>query len=104
MDMRFCWVRDRVRQGQFHIAWRKGALNKADHFSNTIPPRVTANCVLPVCTNRLLATATTLAVCAMAMMTTTAALSPLPMSQRPTPFMPSPRPRAAMLHLQARVC
>jgi hypothetical protein len=37
MDMRFCWVHDRVRQGQFHIAWRKGALNKADHFSKHHP-------------------------------------------------------------------
>jgi hypothetical protein len=24
-------LRNRVRQGQFHIAWRKGALNKAKH-------------------------------------------------------------------------
>jgi hypothetical protein len=26
-----------VRQGQFHIAWRKGALNKADYFSKHHP-------------------------------------------------------------------
>jgi hypothetical protein len=37
MDTRFCWMRDRVRQGQFHIAWRKSALNKADHFSKHHP-------------------------------------------------------------------
>jgi hypothetical protein len=33
MDMRFHWMRDRVRQGQFHILWHKGAFNKADCFS-----------------------------------------------------------------------
>jgi hypothetical protein len=37
MDMRFCWMRDRARQGQFHIAWRKGVLNKADCFSKHHP-------------------------------------------------------------------
>jgi hypothetical protein len=25
MDMRFYWIRDRVRQGQFIIHWRRGA-------------------------------------------------------------------------------
>jgi hypothetical protein len=72
--------------------------------ANTIPPRVTANCALPIYTNRLLATATALTVCATTMTTTTTTLSPLPMTQRPMPFMPSPRPRAAMLRPQARVC
>ena len=33
MDMRFYWVRDRVRQGQFIVYWRKGALNKADYHT-----------------------------------------------------------------------
>jgi hypothetical protein len=33
VDMRFFWMRDRARQGQFHIAWCKGAFNKADCFS-----------------------------------------------------------------------
>jgi predicted transposase YdaD len=37
IDMRFYWVRDRVRQGQFHIYWRKGALNKADYFTKYHP-------------------------------------------------------------------
>jgi hypothetical protein len=37
MDMRFYWIRDRVRQGQFHITWRKGVLNKADYFSKHHP-------------------------------------------------------------------
>jgi hypothetical protein len=37
MDMRFYWVRDRVRQGQFRIKWRKGCLNKADYFTKHHP-------------------------------------------------------------------
>jgi hypothetical protein len=37
MDMCFHWMRDRVRQGQFHITWHKGSLNKADHFSKHHP-------------------------------------------------------------------
>jgi hypothetical protein len=37
MDMRFHWTCDRVRQGQFHTAWRKGILNKADCFSKHHP-------------------------------------------------------------------
>jgi hypothetical protein len=33
IDMRFYWIRDRRRQGQFVIYWRKGSLNKADYFT-----------------------------------------------------------------------
>ena len=33
MDMRFYWLRDRVRQGQFHVAWRPGKYNLGDYFS-----------------------------------------------------------------------
>ena len=33
IDMRFYWVRDRVRQGQFVVYWRKGADNLADYFT-----------------------------------------------------------------------
>jgi hypothetical protein len=33
VDMRFRWTCDRVRQGQFHIAWHKGNFNKAGSFS-----------------------------------------------------------------------
>jgi hypothetical protein len=33
IDMRFYWVRDRVKQKQFSILWRKGELNKADYFT-----------------------------------------------------------------------
>jgi hypothetical protein len=32
-DMRFCWMHDPVRQGQFHICWHKGSFNKASCFS-----------------------------------------------------------------------
>jgi hypothetical protein len=38
IDMRFYWIRDRVRQKQFHICWKKGILNKADYFTKHHPP------------------------------------------------------------------
>ena len=38
IDMRFYWIRDRVRQGQFVIYWRRGATNRADYFSKHHPP------------------------------------------------------------------
>jgi Reverse transcriptase (RNA-dependent DNA polymerase) len=38
IDMRFYWVRDRVRQGQFKIQWEKGSLNQADYFTKHHPP------------------------------------------------------------------
>jgi hypothetical protein len=37
VDMRFYWVRDRVRQGQFRIYWRSGKTNRADYFSKHHP-------------------------------------------------------------------
>jgi hypothetical protein len=37
MDMRFYWLRDRVRQKQFHVFWKKGSLNKADYFTKHHP-------------------------------------------------------------------
>ena len=37
IDMRFYWIRDRVRQGQFHIYWKRGILNKADYFTKHHP-------------------------------------------------------------------
>jgi hypothetical protein len=37
IDMRFYWIRDRVRQGQFRIHWRKGADNKGDYFTKHHP-------------------------------------------------------------------
>ena len=37
IDMRFYWVRDRVRQNQFKIYWRKGESNLADYFTKHHP-------------------------------------------------------------------
>ena len=31
MDMRFYWLRDRVRQGQFHVHWKPGQSNLGDY-------------------------------------------------------------------------
>jgi hypothetical protein len=33
IDMRFYWVRDRVRQGHFQVHWKKGANNLAGYFT-----------------------------------------------------------------------
>ena len=39
IDMRFYWIRDRVRQKQFNIYWRRGSEgNKADYFTKHHPP------------------------------------------------------------------
>jgi hypothetical protein len=38
IDMRFYWVRDRVKQGQFVIYWKKGGDNDADYFTKHHPP------------------------------------------------------------------
>jgi hypothetical protein len=37
IDMRFYWIRDHVRQGQFHIFWKKGIHNRADYFTKHHP-------------------------------------------------------------------
>jgi len=38
MDMRFYWIRDRVKQGQFKVLWQKGSTNLADYFTKHHPP------------------------------------------------------------------
>ena len=38
IDMRFYWIRDRVRQGQFVIYWKRGETNRADYFSKHHAP------------------------------------------------------------------
>ena len=38
IDMRFYWLRDRVRQHQFHIIWAPGITNLADYFTKHHPP------------------------------------------------------------------
>ena len=37
-DMRWYWLRDRVRQRQFRVFWRRGKLNLADYFTKHHPP------------------------------------------------------------------
>jgi hypothetical protein len=37
IDMRYHWVRDRVSQGQFKIAWSPGKNNLADFFTKALP-------------------------------------------------------------------
>ena len=37
VDMKFHWIRDRIRQGQFLVMWRKGADNLADFFTKLLP-------------------------------------------------------------------
>jgi hypothetical protein len=40
MDMRYYWVRDRVRhQGQFHVFWRHGKTNSGDYYSKHHGPK-----------------------------------------------------------------
>lgn len=38
IDMRFYWIRDRTRQGQFRIHWKPGADNHADYFTKHHSP------------------------------------------------------------------
>jgi hypothetical protein len=38
MDMRFYWIQDRVKQGQFNVHWLQGELNHADYFTKHHPP------------------------------------------------------------------
>jgi hypothetical protein len=37
-DMRFYWVKDRIKQNQFQLIWRKGSTNMADYFTKHHPP------------------------------------------------------------------
>jgi hypothetical protein len=53
IDMRFYWVRDRVRQGQFRVHWKKGADNLADYFTKHHSPQHTIDpCARPTCMTR----------------------------------------------------
>ena len=38
MDMRFFWIRDRVKQGQFRVHWKPGKTNHADCYTKHHPP------------------------------------------------------------------
>ena len=37
MDMRFMWIRDRVRQLHFSVTWKKGSENLTDYFTKLHP-------------------------------------------------------------------
>ena len=37
IDMRFHWIRDRVRQGQFQVSWVEGIKQVADFFTKALP-------------------------------------------------------------------
>ena len=39
IDMLFYWIRDRVRQGQYHVHWRKAEFNRADYFTKHHSPK-----------------------------------------------------------------
>jgi hypothetical protein len=38
IDMRFYWIRDRIKQNQFIIKWKRGVENLADYFTKHHPP------------------------------------------------------------------
>jgi hypothetical protein len=38
VDMRFYWVKDRVKNGEFMVYWRKGSENDADYFTKHHSP------------------------------------------------------------------
>ena len=41
IDMRYHWIRDRVKLGQFKVIWRKGTYNLADYFTKPISAKDT---------------------------------------------------------------
>jgi hypothetical protein len=44
MDMRFYWIKDRVKQGQFNVYWGPGFQNLADYFTKIIRRRIISKC------------------------------------------------------------
>jgi hypothetical protein len=40
IDMRFHWIRDRIKQGHFNVQWRAGVDNLADFFTKPLPVHV----------------------------------------------------------------
>lgn len=38
IDMRFYWVQDCIKQGQFIVYWKPGAINLGDYFTKHHPP------------------------------------------------------------------
>ena len=39
MDMRFYWMKDRVKQKDFSVNWKTGSQNMGDYFTKHHPPR-----------------------------------------------------------------
>ena len=39
IDMRFYWIKDQVKQGQYYIYWQQGSENMADYFTKHHPAR-----------------------------------------------------------------
>jgi hypothetical protein len=37
IDMRYHWIRDRIKQGHFKVIWQKGSTNIADFFTKALP-------------------------------------------------------------------
>jgi hypothetical protein len=44
MDMRFYWIKDRVKQGQFNVYWGPGHQNLADYFTKHHSRRIIKEC------------------------------------------------------------
>ena len=40
IDLRFHWIRDRIRQGQFDVTWAPGRVNLADFFTKALPVHI----------------------------------------------------------------
>ena len=38
MDMRFYWMKDRVKQKDFFVYWKPGSKNRGDYFTEHHPP------------------------------------------------------------------
>ena len=50
MDMRFYWLRDRVKQKQFYVHWKRGTTNIADYYTKHHSPnhhKIMRKVVLP---------------------------------------------------------
>jgi hypothetical protein len=46
MDMRFYWIRGRVRQGQYHVYWDAAKLTAPTIFQSIILPNIMSPCAL----------------------------------------------------------
>jgi hypothetical protein len=53
IDMRFYWIQDRVKQGQFRMFWAPGSVNFGDYYTNTTPSPTTDGYAPSTCTLQL---------------------------------------------------